>query len=479
MSGGAGGAPSPGEPATSTTDPVAATAAPKGIEMLEHLIFVVQENRSFDHYFGTFPGANGIPMKGGKPSVCIPDSVLDRCSRPYHDESLVDLGGPHSHFDSVEAVNDGRMDGFIDAVVDTPNPCANDRFKGACRDLTGPRGEPDVMGYHTANEIPNYWAYAKNFVLQDGMFAPADSWTLPAHLFLYSGWAAACRDPRDPMSCESDLIQENVLSRLRHGIAKPTYAWTDITYLLHEAGVSWAAYAGEEVCEDPPCGGKVGPPPAQNVLPGFTTVIDNNQVGNVRDHQAYFDAAAAGELPAVSWVTPGRGGISEHPGTGEPINQGMAHVTRVVNAAMQGPDWESTAIFVTWDDWGGFYDHAEPPRVDENGYGIRVPAFMISPWARRGMVDHQTLSFDAYLKFIEDRFLGGERLDPKTLSRPDARPTVREEVGILGDLRKEFDFSQDPLPPLVLDPSPAGLKPLASIGADIAIPLAYQDRWET
>jgi phospholipase C len=146
---------------------------------------------------------------------------------------------------------------------------------------------------------------------------------------------------------------------------------------------------------------------------------------------------------------------------------------------MQGPDWESTAIFVTWDDWGGFYDHVKPPRVDENGYGIRVPAFMISPWAKRGMIDHQTLSFDAYLKLIEDRFLRGERLDPKTLSRPDSRPTVREEVGVLGDLRKEFDFSQEPLPPLVLDPSPKGLDALASIGADIAIPVAYQDRWET
>ena len=146
MSGGAGGAPSPGEPVTSTTNPVAATAAPKGIEMLKHLIFVVQENRSFDHYFGTFPGANGITMKGGKPSVCIPDSVLDRCSRPYHDESLVDLGGPHSHFDSVEAVNDGRMDGFIDAVVDTPNPCANDRFSHRPTSARYSRRRPPCIG---------------------------------------------------------------------------------------------------------------------------------------------------------------------------------------------------------------------------------------------------------------------------------------------------------------------------------------------
>ena len=451
----------------------------RGIFKLDHLIFVVQENRSFDHYFGTFPGADGIPMKAGKPTVCLPDPVLAGCSAPYHDRSLVDLGGPHAQPDSVEAVNGGRMDGFIGAVVDTPNPCANDRFKGACKELTGPKGQPDVMGYHTANEIPNYWAYANQFVLQDHMFAPADSWTLPAHLFLYSAWAAKCKDPRDPMSCESDLAQEDVLTRLRRGVSKPTYAWTDITYLLHEAGVSWASYVGEEVCEDPPCGGKVGPPPAQNVLPGFTTVIENEQVDNVRDHQSYYDAAREGTLPSVSWVTPGRGGISEHPGTGEPVNQGMAHVTRIVNAAMRGPGWESTAIFVTWDDWGGFYDHEPPPRVDENGYGIRVPAFMISPWAKRGMIDHQTLSFDAYLKLIEDRFLEGERLDPKTLSRPDSRPTVREEVDVLGDLRREFDFSQDPLPPLVLDPTPGGMEALAAIGANIRIPVAYQDRWET
>jgi phospholipase C len=129
-------------------------------------------------------------------------------------------------------------------------------------------------------------------------------------------------------------------------------------------------------------------------------------------------------------------------------------VTRLINVVMRGPDWNSTAIFVTWDDWGGFYDHVEPPRVDRNGYGIRVPAFMISPYAKEGYIDSQTLSFDAYLKLIEDRFMGGQRLDPKTDGRPDSRPTVREDVKILGDLRKEFDFSQPPRPPLILDPAP-------------------------
>ena len=117
---------------------------------------------------------------------------------------------------------------------------------------------------------------------------------------------------------------------------------------------------------------------------------------------------------------------------------------------MRSPDWKSTAIFLSWDDWGGFYDHVAPPHVDENGYGIRVPAIVISPYARRGFIDHQTLSHDAYLKFIEDDFLGGIRIDPNTNGRPDRRPSVRENEPILGDLRKDFDFTQQPREPEIL-----------------------------
>jgi phospholipase C len=123
---------------------------------------------------------------------------------------------------------------------------------------------------------------------------------------------------------------------------------------------------------------------------------------------------------------------------------------------MTGPDWYSTAIFLAWDDWGGFYDHVVPPRVDGNGYGIRVPAMAISPWVRRGAIDHQTLSFDAFNKFIEDRFLGGQRIDPRSDGRPDPRPDVREAAPVLGDLAREFDFHQRPLPPdsLPIHPAP-------------------------
>jgi phospholipase C len=129
-------------------------------------------------------------------------------------------------------------------------------------------------------------------------------------------------------------------------------------------------------------------------------------------------------------------------------------VTRLVNAIMQSPEWDSSAIFLSWDDWGGFYDHVQPPHVDQNGYGLRVPGIVISPYARQGFVDHQTLSHDAYAKFIEDDFLGGARLDPETDGRADPRPDVRENAALLGDLTADFDFAQAPRPPLILKPYP-------------------------
>ena len=151
-----------------------------------------------------------------------------------------------------------------------------------------------------------------------------------------------------------------------------------------------------------------------NPLPIFEDVQKDHQLRNIEPLNNYFAAAKAGDLPAVSWVTPSQAD-SEHPPAS--VHQGQAYVTAVINAAMKSPDWDSTAIFLQWDDWGGFYDNVVPPTVDENGYGLRVPAMVISPYAKTGYIDHQTLSSDAYLKFIEDDFLGGSRLNPE-----DRRP---------------------------------------------------------
>jgi phospholipase C len=316
------------------------------------------------------------------------------------------------------------------------------------------------MGYHTAHEIPNYWTYAHRFTLQDRMFAPSDSWTLPAHLYLVSGWSATCHN-LDPMQCRSDqkFPGFNAADDGRFWVpadGKPRpYVWADITWLLYNNGVSWAYYVGKDSCIRPPCSKPTeeSTNPIMNPLPGFKTVEVTKQFKHIRPNNEFFHAAASGTLPSVSWVVPTLG-VSEHPP--DSIALGQEWVTSLVNAVMQGPEeqWLHTAIFITWDDWGGFYDHVQPIRIDENGYGIRVPGIMISPFARRGYIDHQTLSFDAYLKFIEDRFLGSQRLDPLTDGWPDSRPTVRENAPELGDISQEFDFSQSPAPPLVLDPTP-------------------------
>ena len=495
-----------------------------GIHKIRHVVMIVQENRSFDSYFGTYPGADGIPASDGHFTVCLPDPATGGCDRPFHDASLVNGGGPHGQ-DAVAAdVDGGLMDGFV-RESETVGGRGCGGFSGVCSSLA----PSDVMGYHDAREIPNYWAYAENFVLDDHMFQSDASWSLPAHLYEFSEWSARCSRPGDPSSCvnddelggyqTSDII--GVGTRGRHAanrvrkllrtarrrlrrcrfvrLAAPpaaggapigtstrysravaqcrrrvndelakrratlarrvsttyNYAWTDITYLLHKDGVSWGYFitpGGEPDCEggNANCSNSpfsVGTPDIWNPLPSFTDVHQDGQLGNIQDVSHFLRDATTGNLPEVSWVVPDQQ-HSDHPPAN--ISGGQAYVTNLINTIMEGPDWDSTAIFLVWDDWGGFYDHVLPPVADENGYGFRVPSLVISPYARSGFIDHQTLSFDAINKFIEDDFLGGQRLDPATDGRPDPRPDVREDNPQLGDFTADFDFDQPPLAPLIL-----------------------------
>jgi phospholipase C len=427
---------------------VAPSYAAGDIHTIQHVIVIMQENRSFDQYFGTFPGADGIPMQNGVPTVCVPDPKTKTCVKPYHDTQDVNSGGPHGAAAAKADIDDGKMDGFIASYRAAQKACKNPDTPGCAAGET-----PDVMGYHDDHEIPNYWAYAKNFVLQDRMFEPNSSWSLPSHLFMVSAWSAKCSTAGDPMSCKNALNGPSGLN-----VSKNDYAWTDITYLLHNANVSWGYYLSEgdePDCEDDamfcqPQKQNEKVPGIWNPLPAFDTVKQDDQVANIQTLDKFIDAAKNGTLPAVSWVVP-ENKVSEHPPA--KVSMGEAYVTGLVNAVMNGPDWNSTAIFLSWDDWGGFYDHVVPPTVDENGYGLRVPGIVISPYAKQGYIDHQTLSFDAYLKFIEDDFLSGKRLDPQTDGRPDPRPTVRENVSQLGDLVNDFDFTQPARQPLILTAS--------------------------
>src|SRR5215471_1182683 len=216
-----------------------------GIHKIRHVIIVMQENRSFDNYFGTYPGADGIPMRNGVPTACAPNPK-GGCQRPYHDTRDINGGGPHGVDNFVADYNRGKMDGFI-RERDTA------KGRAQCRGVQDPAcnagATPDVMGYHTGAEIPNYWAYAKNFVLADHMFEAVKSWSLPSHLYMVSAWSARCRS-RSPMSCVNNIFgpyihhraDQAVTQELATGTAPIHLAWTDITWLLHAHHVSWAYY---------------------------------------------------------------------------------------------------------------------------------------------------------------------------------------------------------------------------------------------
>jgi len=289
------------------------------------------------------------------------------------------------------------------------------------------------------------------------MFQPDLSWSLPAHLYMVSGWSAKCSVAGDPMSCKAAVQApgsppgdpQNTTG------ATPDYAWTDLTYLLHKAHVSWRYYVAkgsQPDCADnamfcAPVPQRAKTPGIWNPLPYFDTVRKDGQLSDIRPLTSFYEEARAGTLPAVSWITPAQA-VSEHPPA--LVTRGQAYVTGLIDSIMRSPDWSSTAIFLAWDDWGGFYDSVRPPQIDVQGYGLRVPGLVISPYARKGYVDHEVLSFDAYLKFIEDDFLGGARINPKTDGRPDLRPDVRENAHILGNLVQDFNFAQKPRPPLIL-----------------------------
>ena len=435
---------------------------------IKHVIVIMQENRSFDQYFGTFPGADGIP-----PDTCVPLDPHNPglgCVKPFHDPHDGNAGGPHGPDSARADLNDGikttRMDGFIYEQLHANTKCASNAPN--CAGFKGGVERHDAVGYHTQEEIPNYWAYAEHFVLQDRLFEGMRSWSWPSHLELTSEWVATCTDHSKASTCTTNPNGGDPHPDLK-------LPWSNLFQLLDVKGVSWKYYlgvGGEPDCEDDEmtCDPQIqtfGVASIWNPAPYFAWVQAKGptylKYHNPRVEQLLFDLRN-GKLPKVSWVVPAEP-YSEHAPAG--VTRGMEYVTSMVNAVMQSRYWKDTAIFISWDDWGGFYDHVPPPNVDRNdtdtpiqGFGLRVPGIMISAYAKAGTIDHTVLSFDAYARFIEDLFMNGARLDPKALGNPDKRPDIRDalthvrfpdgRVEPIGDLMDEFDFKQTPLQPLVL-----------------------------
>src|SRR5215216_3479058 len=429
-------------------------ASHRGIHRIRHVVVIMQENRSFDSYFGTFPGADGLPRDGdGNFTSCVPDPRTGGCDHPYHEASQVNAGALHNGDSARADIDGGRMDGFVRTAEQSGG-----RGCGGTAPICASNAPPDVMGYHDAREIPNYWRWAHDYTLQDHMFEPTASWSLPAHLFMVSGWSARCSVGGDPTSCVNDDELGGFKTAQitgRPGADGPATngaaALRAVTRCLERHGIRRQPYGLD--LREPHLPDNIPSTTAEiwDPLPSFTDVRRDGQTGNVTDVSHFLAAARGGHLPNVSWIVPDEIHSEHAPATPA---AGQRYVTRLIDSVMNGPDWDSTAIFLTWDDWGDFYDHAAPPTVDGNGYGMRVPAMVISPYARRGHVDHQVLSFDAFNKFIEDDFLHGQRIDPRTDGRPDPRPDVRENAKILGDLAADFDFTRRPRPsdPLPLHP---------------------------
>ncbi len=227
---------------------------------------------------------------------------------------------PRGRVGATVCMADGTMGGFITNARSGKKSCA-DPIDPACSNGT----VIDVMGFHTEAELPNYWAYAGNFVLQDHMFQPNASWSFPQHLYMVSGWSAVCDPPDAPMSCATNIDSPGTPfpdagKPVRALQEKREFAWTDITYLLHHSGVSWKYYLGEG--DDPHCGNDPEEcQPTQittrvssswNVLPGFDTVKEDKELGNIVPIDEFYQDIAAGQFPSVAWVAPAFD-VSEHP----------------------------------------------------------------------------------------------------------------------------------------------------------------------
>ncbi|MEA2522261.1 MAG: hypothetical protein QOI81_1907 [Actinomycetota bacterium] len=358
----------------------------------------MQENRSFDHLFGSFPGANGATFGW--------DHGVRRPLTPATDQAALDL--PHSFSDALTSYDGGKMDGFN-------QDAASNRYS---------------YTQMSKQDEPNYWFWAQNNVLSDDFFSAEMGPSYANHFYAIAGQSAGVHD--NPIrlpglhsltwGCDAPL-EEKVRVVDGHGNASWQHPCFDVPTIgdgLTKGGVDWAYYAADS---DQP--GYLwsqyssirhifrSPQWDRHVHPVDNVVRDINTAG----------------LPAVTYIMP-RMELSDHPDFNFCYGENWA--TKVINAIMTSPDWNDTAIFLTWDEWGGFYDHVKPPQLDSFGVGFRVPLLVLSPYAKQGFVDHHQGEFDSIVKFIEENW---------------GLPSMTERDRTASDLSYDFNFHQQPRPP--------------------------------
>jgi len=356
---------------------------------IQHFIVIMQENHTFDNYFGTYPGVDGIPT-----GTCMPvdphDFTSAECVEPYHigDRPIDDLDHSLSTFELQ--YNGGKMDGFVYALNQ--------------RNQTGEL----AMGYYDGTDLPYYWNLADEYVLFDRFFSSDHGGSFANHMY----WAAA-----SPGVSRSSATGYDDL---------PT-----IFDRLEEQGISWKFYVQNY---DPGINYRTvsqfsGNRASQVIwvpLLNMDRFLDDPKLNShIVDLSEYFVDLEKGTLPAVAYIAPS--GASEHPPGS--LRSGQKFVKSLIQALMRSTSWDNSAFLLLYDDWGGWYDHVPPPQVDENGYGMRVPGILVSAYARRGYIDSTELDFTSVLKFIEENW------NLKPLADRDANAN---------SFMAAFDFSQPP-----------------------------------
>jgi phospholipase C len=336
---------------------------------IRHIVFIVKENRSYDNLFGLFPGGDGTRTGRTADGRVVP-------LRPLPD---VQNDLQHTHHAAVADIAGGAMDGFST--------------------LPDKDGKRTMLAYTTAfpGQLPAYWGWAERYALLDHTFSSGDTSSFPNHLYTVAADAAGSVDGPNfgvenwgcdgPAFVSTPVIRHGRLVRVR-----PCFAIDSIGAQLDRRGIPWSEYGPPEnahgygwVAYDAVKPIRESPTYAEHVHPLGWLPSDLDQ----------------GYLGAVTWIVPPYN-RSDHPG-GTSLCDGENWTADLVDRIMRMPDWRHTAIVLTWDEWGGFYDHVAPPRPDRFGMGVRVPMLVISPWARRG-VDRTTYDFTSVLKFISEDF---------------------------------------------------------------------------